>query len=168
MKSSPGSYVGLLGVDQSVLLLKSGNDIELSDVLKEQEKFNTIEQGNDGDKTFNDFKNSDAFVITNAKKEFKGKPDYNPVYWRSGGLFKNQFSSRGFGGSSASAAFTSQSFGSQDGDRIKMLSAPVENEQYARRRYKGARLDARVAPKVEVRKVFPETWIFDSFDMPMK
>lgn len=33
--SKPNSFVGLLGVDQSVLLLKNGNDLKKSEVLDE-------------------------------------------------------------------------------------------------------------------------------------
>lgn len=33
VKSEPNSYVGLLGIDQSVRLLKTGNDISKSDII---------------------------------------------------------------------------------------------------------------------------------------
>jgi CD109 antigen len=33
IRSKPNSYVGLLGVDQSVLLLKSGNDLTMVKLL---------------------------------------------------------------------------------------------------------------------------------------
>ncbi|XP_055376026.1 CD109 antigen isoform X5 [Condylostylus longicornis] len=41
VNTSPDSYVGLLGVDQSVLLLKSGNDIAKSDVFSELTRYGT-------------------------------------------------------------------------------------------------------------------------------
>lgn len=70
-----------MGVDQSVLLLKSGNDIEQSSVFKELEKFDYHDVYNNhygrGYDTsyFTDFRNSDAGIITNAKKESFGEFD---------------------------------------------------------------------------------------------
>lgn len=37
--SKPNSYVGLLGIDQSVLLLRKGNDFEKSQVFDELEEY---------------------------------------------------------------------------------------------------------------------------------
>lgn len=37
--TKPGAFVGLLGLDQSVLLLKTGNDVTQSDVIKELESY---------------------------------------------------------------------------------------------------------------------------------
>lgn len=41
MTTEADSYVGLLGVDQSVLLLKSGNDLAKDDVFNGLNKFET-------------------------------------------------------------------------------------------------------------------------------
>lgn len=74
--SNPNSYVGLLGVDQSVLLLKSGNDIDKNVIFSEINQYNEINEYNnvyssDYDwRTRYDFETSNAFIITNAKKEF--------------------------------------------------------------------------------------------------
>lgn len=38
--SRPNSYVGLLGVDQSVLLLKKGNDLEKSQIFEDLDEYN--------------------------------------------------------------------------------------------------------------------------------
>lgn len=79
MKTNPNSFVGLLGVDQSVLLLKSGNDIEQSTVFKALEEYNHVDKYNYGwyrgyeYLTFKDFRSSDAVILTNAKKEFNGE-----------------------------------------------------------------------------------------------
>lgn len=35
IKTDPNSYIGLLGVDQSMLLLKSGNDLEFAAILND-------------------------------------------------------------------------------------------------------------------------------------
>lgn len=41
VKSNPKSYIGLLGIDQSVLLLRGGNDLSYDDVWNELEMFYT-------------------------------------------------------------------------------------------------------------------------------
>lgn len=41
VKTKPSAYVGLLGVDQSVLLLKTGNDISQEDVLRELDTYDS-------------------------------------------------------------------------------------------------------------------------------
>ncbi|XP_045036417.1 CD109 antigen isoform X3 [Daphnia magna] len=41
VKAKPNSYVGILGVDQSVLLLKTGNDISRQDVLDEVKSYDS-------------------------------------------------------------------------------------------------------------------------------
>lgn len=75
--SKPNSYVGLLGVDQSVLLLKKGNDIEQSTVFEELAKYNEVSKYNYewyrgyDYSTWRDFSDSDTVLITNAKQEFR-------------------------------------------------------------------------------------------------
>lgn len=66
----------MLGVDQSVLLLKKGNDIEKSLVFEELEKYNTKTRWNRrwyGGRSsgYSDFESSGAVVLTNAKEEFR-------------------------------------------------------------------------------------------------
>lgn len=74
--TSSNSYVGLLGVDQSVLLLKTGNDIEPSVVFAEIEKYNEVDEYNYewrkgyDHSSYTDFYKSEAVLITNAKKEY--------------------------------------------------------------------------------------------------
>lgn len=74
VKTNPGSFVGLLGVDQSVLVLKKGNDIEASAVLNELEQYDSRTLFNhyyDRDRiVFKDFEASNLFTVTNAKKEY--------------------------------------------------------------------------------------------------
>jgi CD109 antigen len=41
VETKPNAYVGILGIDQSVLLLKSGNDITQQDVINELETYDT-------------------------------------------------------------------------------------------------------------------------------
>lgn len=40
--TKPNAYVGILGVDQSVLLLRDGNDISREDVLKELRSYDSV------------------------------------------------------------------------------------------------------------------------------
>lgn len=80
VNTKPNSFVGLLGVDQSVLLLKKGNDIEPSDVTNELEEYNrptkyNYEWYNDMEavdyyRRYDDFDESDVLIMTNAKKQF--------------------------------------------------------------------------------------------------
>lgn len=39
IKTKPKSFVGLLGIDQNILLLKSGNDLSIEEVVEEMELF---------------------------------------------------------------------------------------------------------------------------------
>jgi CD109 antigen len=74
VNTKPNSYVGLLGVDQSVLLLKKGNDLEQSAVFdelgmySEKTRFNHRWYNYD---SYADFESSGAAIITNAKEEIR-------------------------------------------------------------------------------------------------
>lgn len=178
-----------MGVDQSVLLLKKGNDIEASDVLKQREKFNKVDKGKNNDKSYNDFVESDAYVITNAKSEFKPKPTVFPTLGYPDPAFRNLnyesslmrfddqlLSSRmssfgGFSGSSANAASSQQSFKSGVFSNTRQpISNFKQNIDYMPSSYNAPQpnLQKTLEKPVEVRTVFPETWIFDSFEMPIK
>lgn len=41
IKTDPNSFVGLLGVDQSVLLLQSGNDLDSSQIINDLKSYDT-------------------------------------------------------------------------------------------------------------------------------
>jgi CD109 antigen len=75
ISSNANSFVGLLGIDQSVLLLKKGNDIEKSTVFAELESYNdptsyNYDWSRDYDrKYFRDFESSHVVILTNAKTE---------------------------------------------------------------------------------------------------
>jgi CD109 antigen len=81
INTKPNSFVGLLGVDQSVLLLKKGNDLERSAVFSELGKFNDASRHNNkhfGDYNlyYEDFALSGAAIITNGKEEIR-KQSFN-------------------------------------------------------------------------------------------
>lgn len=77
VQTNPNSFVGLLGVDQSVLLLKSGNDIEKSTVTTDMERYNEVSKYNSTwsqdyyKMIYSDFESSNTFVVTNAKQEYR-------------------------------------------------------------------------------------------------
>lgn len=78
VNTKPNSYVGLLGVDQSVLLLKKGNDLEKSAIFEELDKFNQKSRSSrryygDFYGSYSDFDVSGAAIITNAKEEIRKK-----------------------------------------------------------------------------------------------
>lgn len=67
------SKMFLLGVDRSVNLLKSGNDIDEKRVLEDMKKYDAYKSygplmidGNNGDVRYLDFGTSNAFILTNA------------------------------------------------------------------------------------------------------
>ncbi|CRL04856.1 CLUMA_CG017909, isoform A [Clunio marinus] len=137
------SFVGLLGVDQSVLLLKTGNDITKSLVTNVNEKYGEIEHYNstyspdDHQYKFVSVSASDAVLITNANKEFR---------------FPNIMK-----------RFCAPTFGRgtmvmDDMPEAMPMAMPVMR-QAAQFSHAGGRFE----PKPKVRKIFPETWIFDSF-----
>lgn len=79
VSTNPNSFVGLLGVDQSVLLLKKGNDIEESTVFAElgmyeyADKYNYEWHENYDYSSWRDFQSADAALITNAQSEYSKK-----------------------------------------------------------------------------------------------
>lgn len=74
--SRPLSYVGLLGVDQSVLLLKSGNDIDLNMITNELNSYLPVEQYNyDWQESisyssYKDFSVTESIIFTNSNPEY--------------------------------------------------------------------------------------------------
>jgi hypothetical protein len=66
----------LLGVDQSVLLLRSGNDIDMNMVTNEVATYLPVSQyNNDWNEPtaynyYSDFSSSDSFILTNANPEY--------------------------------------------------------------------------------------------------
>lgn len=74
--SRPLSYVGLLGVDQSVLLLKSGNDIDLNMITNELNSYLPVEQYNyDWQESisyssYKDFTVTESIIFTNSNPEY--------------------------------------------------------------------------------------------------
>uniref|UniRef100_A0A6B2E4V8 CD109 antigen n=1 Tax=Phlebotomus kandelakii TaxID=1109342 RepID=A0A6B2E4V8_9DIPT len=150
VNTKPNSFVGLLGVDQSVLLLKSGNDLSKDDI------FNDLRSYQDETwyprqypmwrkkrfiapwmiPTWRDFSDSGAVILTNAKEEARRYQGFLPLY--AGQQFLLRASSRamalpGLPGPSVAMA----AFGPEASSRKAFIEPP------------------------KIRKEFPETWIWE-------
>lgn len=182
VNSNPDSFVGLMGVDQSVLILKKGNDIEKADVMDELKKFNKQSKDTYSYGNYRDFADSYAIILTNAKSEYSAPIYFSPCggfgcYPYFGGLgMSNQgmffnpgptsLSFGGFGGSAANAAASSQSFqgsGLISGGFSRPPGLSYDDIQPESMEEK------KVSKKsTEIRKEFPETWIFESLEFSSK
>lgn len=60
--SKPNSYIGLLGIDQSVLLLRDGNDLAKSEVFKELEVYSNKKSGSS---SWSRYENWEDFDVSN-------------------------------------------------------------------------------------------------------
>ncbi|XP_055599421.1 thioester-containing protein 1 allele R1-like isoform X4 [Uranotaenia lowii] len=138
------SYVGLLGVDQSVLLLKSGNDLTSDKVFNELKMYEERSYGGFRKKrfapwyhrpNFEDFNGAGAAIMTNANEPPRRLP--RPVNMLGGQLARPL-------------------------SRVQ----PIPNKWIARRRpgilsLPGqAKVVAAPQPKIHLRKTFPETWMW--------
>lgn len=169
VNADANSYVGLLGVDQSVLLLKTGNDIQNSDVVIEAGKYNFIEHYN----TFYDefshrfqyqnFESMDVVVITNAKEE--NCKFFNAKNVSCDNIFVILVNSRyrmmDCCRMSSAPRAMAMSFGSKQ-------SAPMdfdESESFCDMVMPKSGGAGPEPPKVVMRQKFPETFIFESLDL---
>ncbi|XP_076755633.1 thioester-containing protein 1 allele R1 isoform X2 [Xylocopa sonorina] len=94
--SNPNSYVGLLGVDQRSILLKSGNDISYEQVYKELKSYDNVHKSPYADSVFDRFlwspgsaTASDVFKETGAVIMTNGyvHENFRILYYRSGVAF---------------------------------------------------------------------------------
>ncbi|XP_055540110.1 thioester-containing protein 1 allele R1-like isoform X6 [Wyeomyia smithii] len=140
ISTNPDSYVGLLGVDQSVLLLKSGNDITKTKVFDELKMYEEPSYSYYRKKRFapwryrasyDDFNDAGAIIMTNANE-----PPH-PFY-----MFEHRIV----------------------GEMPMMaMAAPAVSKMAVMR--EGPVLAA--APlSITVRKSFPESWIWDTVGAP--
>lgn len=144
VNTNPDSYVGLLGVDQSVLLLKSGNDITSGQVFEELKMYEQPSYGYYRRKrftpwrhynTYDDFNDVGATIMTNANEPPRPMYYYGPIHFRGG-----------FGG------------GLQDRSVLAMPMAMAASPAFAQRRVGSV---SQMAPAVVVRKTFPESWLWE-------
>lgn len=75
VKTDPNSYVGLLGVDQSVLLLKSGNDLHRHAILNDLKLYKNWEENEWPRSVYKvPGKKSGLLIMTNSHYPYEGKP----------------------------------------------------------------------------------------------
>ncbi|XP_055641122.1 thioester-containing protein 1 allele R1-like isoform X6 [Toxorhynchites rutilus septentrionalis] len=138
ISTNPDSYVGLLGVDQSVLLLKSGNDITGSKVFDELKMYEQRSYGYGRKKrlatwrfqpTYDDFSNVGALIMTNANEPPRAMYFYQP------------FSLSGVAYSGASLP----------GPPLVLFDSP-------------SRSVPKVPEPIKLRKSFPEAWLWENID----
>ncbi|XP_065072649.1 thioester-containing protein 1 allele S3-like isoform X6 [Ochlerotatus camptorhynchus] len=138
ISTNPDSYVGLLGVDQSVLLLKSGNDLTTGKVFDDLKTYEEASYGAYRKKRFapwrrqsyyDDFNDAGAIIMTNANEQPRFYPSY--ISYRSG--FEPIAPRRSF-------------------EKKPSIKTPLRMKEA---------LVARPSPVVVVRKTFPETWLWE-------
>ncbi|XP_021702203.1 CD109 antigen isoform X11 [Aedes aegypti] len=111
ISTNPDSYVGLLGVDQSVLLLKSGNDLTTGKVFDDLKTYEEAVYLQYRRKRFapwrrfnyyDDFNDAGAVIMTNANEQPDGMIFLSGMaYGASGGAFSPTSSADNFGAPSA-------------------------------------------------------------------
>ncbi|XP_062547430.1 thioester-containing protein 1 allele R1-like isoform X10 [Armigeres subalbatus] len=137
ISTNPDSYVGLLGVDQSVLLLKSGNDLTTGKVFDDLKTYEEASYREYRKKRFapwnrmsfyDDFNDAGAVIMTNANEQ----PHLQVVYKKN----------------------TQPVFFLDSVSRVDVLDSPTV----------GNKADSGPSLEPTVRKTFPESWIWDQFD----
>ncbi|KAG4076179.1 hypothetical protein HA402_014728 [Bradysia odoriphaga] len=140
--TAPNSYVGLLAVDQSVLLLRSGNDLSVDDVTDDLDQYNNVVSNRRHhyhrryywSQTISTIENAGMFVLSNVN-DFIPKPIEDVVYHTT-----------------TAGYHTKRISVLQDGavaPQFLAQSSPIESGQSS----------------VTVRKDFPETWIWDGLQV---
>lgn len=130
--TKPNSLVGVLGIDQSVLLLKSGNDITLDDVTKETKSYGSSRFASRSSAPTDAeslFETTDFVVLTNtliAKKR-------HPIFFMS-----------------ASAAYS---------DKIVLATSSSSDNEVNPPEFQLKRVKSQ---PVVIRSQFPETWLWDN------
>ncbi|KAH8255371.1 hypothetical protein KR038_001683, partial [Drosophila bunnanda] len=150
VKTDPDSFVGLLGVDQSVLLLKSGNDLNRDDIFNSLNKYKTSTPWQRGYGRYPG-QTSGLVTLTNAHYPYNQArvspwimydSDFRRPPWLSFGNVAMPMANR-IGAVGAAGGFR---------------TVPDFNM------YVGAAMPGPAAPPPVIRKEFPETWIFADVD----
>ncbi|KAJ6649480.1 CD109 antigen [Pseudolycoriella hygida] len=145
--TSPDSFVGLLAVDQSVLLLRSGNDISLGDVSGELSGFNVVRKTNRNyhqryiwSPHISKIENAGMFVLSNVKDLIP--TPFLEIYYHT-----------------TTPSFVR--FGQHPAPPPPPLAAaafPSPQADYVQK-------DDPSSSSVSIRKEFPETWIWDLIEV---
>ncbi|XP_017152340.1 CD109 antigen isoform X1 [Drosophila miranda] len=144
VKTDADSFVGLLGVDQSVLLLKSGNDLNRDEIFNSLSKYQTTTPYRRG---FGRYPGETSGLVTLTNANYPYNTGY-PRWFSSGDYFL------GSGGIEARTWYAmpqSRAFGPG------LAAASASEPQYYEELAPSARTPA---PPPAPRKEFPDTWIF--------
>uniref|UniRef100_A0A1A9W1S7 TEP1-F n=1 Tax=Glossina brevipalpis TaxID=37001 RepID=A0A1A9W1S7_9MUSC len=139
VKTDPNSYIGLLGVDQSVLLLKSGNDLDFDVILNGLRSHKTKANYNGNNIYPNPGQKSGLVVMTNAHFPYE---DFDPAY-----------KVVGFGSPELPDLRDPDMYIGNRGTYVfKGLSLPSSN------------VDDLATKTFKVRQDFSEVWLFEHFE----
>ncbi|XP_062547423.1 thioester-containing protein 1 allele R1-like isoform X3 [Armigeres subalbatus] len=142
ISTNPDSYVGLLGVDQSVLLLKSGNDLTTGKVFDDLKTYEEASYREYRKKRFapwnrmsfyDDFNDAGAVIMTNANEQ----PLPTVVGWGFKHLEK------------------------ENEEIYYLLSENLEVDAAPPSRL--GVVPSGLLPELSIRKEFPESWIWQTF-----
>lgn len=161
--TNPESYVGLVGVDQSVLLLKKNEGLSKEDAFREMEEYQrhfqddqigswSVEPRQYINDYFRPFEYSDLILFTNAKQD---------IYRYVQRVYNQSFMKKGH-----VHAFAAASAGYAPG--MPISSTPVFPEAFADRTMIMESDVADGAVQMEpprVRTEFPETWLWEDIDV---
>jgi len=208
------SFVGLLGVDQSVLVMRKGNDIEKSRVMEELKEYNKGFIFNRYHDSYKDFVDADALIITNVVYIQKKVPTttnkpvvttitqqttlranlqktHRPFYLAnqqttertisrmlSGDppvrFYNNRISgtldvqSHSISSDSHEISYTSFSANNFQHQSLHSLNGYKEVLSTTTQRSSKINQENFETEPIEVRKEFPETWLFNSFELSQK
>lgn len=161
--TNPESYVGLVGVDQSVLLLKKNEGLSKEDAFREMEEYQrhfhdnqygswSVEPRQYINDYFRPFEYSDLILFTNAKQD---------IYRYVQRVYNQSFMKKGH-----VHAFAAQSAGYAPG--MPLTTTPVFPEAFADRTMI---MESDVADSTvqmeppRIRTEFPETWLWEDIDV---
>ncbi|PIK40231.1 hypothetical protein BSL78_22928 [Apostichopus japonicus] len=150
VEASPESFVGILAVDQSVLILKSGNDITRDEVIDELSAIGTDDVGTDSFPT----------DVVFRKKRSVWYPRYSPsssareVFNDAGLLVFSDGLVPGY------VSNNYNYFLYEDELAFDAVPAQAETAGGAVREKSDSNMNAGSAIEVTVRKQFPETWLW--------
>ncbi|CAG2173697.1 unnamed protein product [Oppiella nova] len=148
VNTKPDAWVGIVGVDQSVLLLKSGNDMTHKDVIQKLQTYDTTGintfWGHNSSTAEQVFDNSGVVVVSN------------------GFIYENEVYSLGPGERSQSVRSQSIVWRSLHDSVKEVCERSVSQSAPLDRQSQSKPTQTNVGISVKTRKHFPETWLWTS------
>ncbi|CAG2173209.1 unnamed protein product, partial [Oppiella nova] len=148
VNTKPDAWVGIVGVDQSVLLLKSGNDMTHKDVIQKLQTYDTT-----GINTFWSYNSSTAEQVFDNS---------GVVVVSNGFIYENEVYSVGPGESSQSVRSKSIVWRSLHHNVEEVRQRSVSQSAPLDRQSQSKPTQTNVGISVKTRKHFPETWLWTS------